>query len=1016
MKKRLFFTIGLATLLLATLIPCVPIPVQVSAASEYTNWVIKFNPSGTQVKNGVLLIRLDIYPPTTAKTFNEQYVDHLDREPTQEELDDPVKVALIPKHKELNPALCHFVAVPENVDKAWLESYIAQWFDKDTMATFDDILVQPNSAHLVSAFTRTRKPAQVSSIQTRNLADLILSTNEKLKGLGFDFAGGDKASKVETHSITIGTVPIDRNSYNNTRTIVEKSNPANATGTITSVQIWAVLTMTNTEAATFYVVSGNNLSTRDTVAIGSVTSGSLQTFDISGTPLDVVTGDYIGTYFSDGQIESTWSGGTGIWYILGDYIPCTNQAFTYGNTYIVSLYGTGTEAGGAVAPTITISAASGVEATTATLNGNVTVTGGENPTVTVYWGDNDGEQVAGNWDHSSAPNSPSQPQGVAAFYLNVNSLPTGTNIYFSAKATNSGGTGWPAASLSFLTKPAAPTNIDATNGTETSKVVVTWTKSTGASNYVVWRDSTNASGTLGDVDIYDDAGAAAPTIIPGTASATDGNSASFVTLSISGESANNGTTYSYKVVASNATGNSSDSSPDNGYRGTTTLTYQWQRSDADSDADYNTNLGTTNPYDDSTAPAPTIISGTASATDGNSASFVTLSVSGESANIGAKRYFRCVVSMTGATSQNSTGDEGWRGVGSLTRQWYRSAANSNENYSILEDATFEPYNDTTAPVPVITPGTASASDGTYTNKITLSIAGESSSGEGRYYKCYFSATGATSQYSTADSGYRSAGSLSYQWYRSSGDLDSDLSILVGAITDPCDDTTTLIARYYYCLLSASGIENAETNHDRGYISLLIGMFASIISDYEVDIIWSLPEGAEKTMVRAAIGRTPADRNDGWLVYYDTSENAQDWHDHLGLIEGLIYYKAWYQDNEGNWLEDVAETSIEGGQGMTEIANSINSLSSSLNSILSFISALWSSVWPYALVMLLSLILGGLAYWHRDRWLYILSGFAFLFCGGYFFTIHSVGIYPGILFMLLGMYGFFKAAWERKQKA
>jgi len=94
------------------------------------------------------------------------------------------------------------------------------------------------------------------------------------------------------------------------------------------------------------------------------------------------------------------------------------------------------------APTVTTSAATLVTTTTARLNGNVTATGGENPTVTVYWGDNDGGEVPGNWDYSSAPTSPSQPQGVAAFYKDITGLDPGETYYFTAKATNSGGTDW----------------------------------------------------------------------------------------------------------------------------------------------------------------------------------------------------------------------------------------------------------------------------------------------------------------------------------------------------------------------------------------------------------------------------------------------------------------------------------------------------------------------------------------------------------------------------------------------
>jgi hypothetical protein len=130
-------------------------------------------------------------------------------------------------------------------------------------------------------------------------------------------------------------------------------------------------------------------------------------------------------------------------------------------------------------PTVTISAASSVEETTATLNGNVTATGGQNPTVTVYWGDNDGGTTIGNWDNSHAPTSPSQPQGVAAFYYNATSLSKGTLYYFSAKATNTGGTDWPPASLTFLTKPDPPSSFTATaNGG--SQIDLSWTKGDGA--------------------------------------------------------------------------------------------------------------------------------------------------------------------------------------------------------------------------------------------------------------------------------------------------------------------------------------------------------------------------------------------------------------------------------------------------------------------------------------------------------------------------------------------------------
>jgi len=103
-----------------------------------------------------------------------------------------------------------------------------------------------------------------------------------------------------------------------------------------------------------------------------------------------------------------------------------------------------------VAPTVTMSAATSITNTTARLNGNVVDTGGENPTVTVYWGDNDGGTTPASWDNNSAPTSPSQPQGVAAFYKDVTGLAENTVIYCKARAVNTGGTSW-SSTVSFTT-------------------------------------------------------------------------------------------------------------------------------------------------------------------------------------------------------------------------------------------------------------------------------------------------------------------------------------------------------------------------------------------------------------------------------------------------------------------------------------------------------------------------------------------------------------------------------------
>lgn len=139
--------------------------------------------------------------------------------------------------------------------------------------------------------------------------------------------------------ITIGVAAIDRGGTSGTYTIVNYGGSADGTGSIASVEIWANSDMTGCEVATFYVVSGDNLSTRATHAIGNVTSGSKQTF--SGLDIAVVTGDYLGYTSSTGNIEYDSSGFDGAWGKSGDYIPCTNEAFTLYAGDAVSLYGEG---------------------------------------------------------------------------------------------------------------------------------------------------------------------------------------------------------------------------------------------------------------------------------------------------------------------------------------------------------------------------------------------------------------------------------------------------------------------------------------------------------------------------------------------------------------------------------------------------------------------------------------------------------------------------------------------------
>lgn len=137
--------------------------------------------------------------------------------------------------------------------------------------------------------------------------------------------------------IEIGMPAIDRGSYGSSgNTRINMGGPANASGTINKVDIWSRNDLYNCEVAIFYVVEGNDLSTRDTEYIGFVPGDFKQTFDVD---LDVEAGDFIGWFATAGDIDRDTSGFDGIWSVSGDQIPCTEVTFNVFAGDAISLYG-----------------------------------------------------------------------------------------------------------------------------------------------------------------------------------------------------------------------------------------------------------------------------------------------------------------------------------------------------------------------------------------------------------------------------------------------------------------------------------------------------------------------------------------------------------------------------------------------------------------------------------------------------------------------------------------------------
>ncbi|MEC9123591.1 MAG: LamG-like jellyroll fold domain-containing protein, partial [Verrucomicrobiota bacterium] len=104
----------------------------------------------------------------------------------------------------------------------------------------------------------------------------------------------------------------------------------------------------------------------------------------------------------------------------------------------------------ATAPTVTTTAASSIEATKASFNGNVTSTGGDAPTIRIYYGTSDGASTPSSW--SFVEEIGSKDQG--AFGAIIGDLIPQTAYHYRIRAYNSAASAgvWASSSQTFTTQ------------------------------------------------------------------------------------------------------------------------------------------------------------------------------------------------------------------------------------------------------------------------------------------------------------------------------------------------------------------------------------------------------------------------------------------------------------------------------------------------------------------------------------------------------------------------------------
>ncbi|MBA7582563.1 hypothetical protein ES708_24494 [subsurface metagenome] len=141
--------------------------------------------------------------------------------------------------------------------------------------------------------------------------------------------------------IDVGADAIDRASYVATRyTIIDKNNPANASGILHTVKVYAFIDLNGLRVGTFYLTNINKLKCRDSVLIGYVENKGVRTF--TGLSIAVEAGDYIGCFYTSGNIERDIEGFVGIWGKYNEYIdPGDEATYTFYAGDAISLYGIG---------------------------------------------------------------------------------------------------------------------------------------------------------------------------------------------------------------------------------------------------------------------------------------------------------------------------------------------------------------------------------------------------------------------------------------------------------------------------------------------------------------------------------------------------------------------------------------------------------------------------------------------------------------------------------------------------
>lgn len=141
---------------------------------------------GAVLDQGELKYRVDLFPPLSSPLYERLYVEHFDRAPTEEELADPDKLALIPKHKSLNPCLIHLLAIAADTTKQQLEAKIRDIFDVPTLVLLENRIMAHDGEEVVrvmgSPGKRGQSPVPIVVVDEESRKAFIDQVNRRFRG------------------------------------------------------------------------------------------------------------------------------------------------------------------------------------------------------------------------------------------------------------------------------------------------------------------------------------------------------------------------------------------------------------------------------------------------------------------------------------------------------------------------------------------------------------------------------------------------------------------------------------------------------------------------------------------------------------------------------------------------------------------------------------------------------------------------------------------------------------------